>query len=571
MLEKIKKFLTKKNLEKLRKKIINKKIIENTLLFFLIMQPLFDLYFLFDEKIVNILGFSPSTIFRIILVGIIGILFIFTLKNKKEFYMYYIYIGIVVLYTICHHINALNFTDFYKGYDFGYNLTSELFYFIRMLMPLFLIIVSAHYKFDDKYLERLIGTLIILTCGSIIVTNLLEISTGSYSKEIIKGNIFCWFQENRCYLNYMDLASKGFFLDPNRLSALLVLITPLMMYISIKNPSIKNRILVIINWIGMLMIGTKVSTYGFLLILICSIIVFLFFCFIKKEISFKISTAIFMMLIVIINVVVLPYSPAINRTMVDNQVQSDYNNNVDGKLEENTEKLSGLIEKIEEKEEIKKDKENLADKKTEEEGKNEELTEQEEIKKQEEINKKEEKLNNEINSFIEANYLNYNINPHFILNSYPYKYDPEFWIDIMNMPINQRTNFRIVERLMLERVKDKNDNMFDNIFGITFTRMGNIFDLERDFISHYYTLGFLGLIIFLFPYIIITLVCGIKMMVKYKDYFTMKNVFILMGIGITLFAAFFTGNVMDGLIVTLLLGVIFGQLINGCFKIEKIK
>jgi len=409
--------------------ITRKKLIEKILLIFLMIQPLLDLYFLFDEKIVNMFGFSPSTIIRILFVGIIGILFIFVLKNKKEIWSYLIYIAIIFIYIICHHINALNFTNFYNGYDFGYNLIGELFYFIRMLMPLFLIIVSAHFEFDDKYIDRLITVLILLICGSIIITNLLEISTGSYSKEIIEGNIFCWFKETRCYLNYMGLASKGFFHDPNRLSALLVLITPLTYYVFIRKSNIKNMILLVLSLFGMLMLGTKVSTYGFLILSIMSLLLYLFFTFVKKEIKFNLLTGIIILSIIIINCFMLPYCPAINRTQVDREVQEEYNSDETGKLTENTEKLNELNNKVN-KEEIKnenKEENNDGDKNSQE---------IEENKKQLMIN------------FISQNYLDYNINPHFILNSYPYKYDPEFWVEVMGMSLESRTNFRNLERLI---------------------------------------------------------------------------------------------------------------------------
>ena len=141
----------------------------------------------------------------------------------------------------------------------------------------------------------------------------------------------------------------------------------------------------------------------------------------------------------------------------------------------------------------------------------------------------------------------------------------------MNLPLEQRTNFRLIEEMMLKRVKEINNNKYDDYLGITFTRMGNIFDLERDFLSHYYTLGIIGLIIFLFPYIIIVLICIIKILISIKQNLNLKNTCYLMGIGITLFAAAFTGNVMDGLIVTLILGFFIGQLINNVFHIPKIK
>lgn len=538
---------------KIKEKIINKQIIQKILMIFLIAQPLLDLYFLYDENVVNFFGFSPSTIIRIVIIGIIAILFLIIMKKGKEFKLYLIYILLVILYVIFHHLNALNFTDYYNGYDFGYNLIDEIFYIIRMLMPLGLIIVSAHFKFEDKKIETIVSWLIFIICGSIIITNIFGISTGSYSKEIIKGNILCWFQTDRCNLNYMDLASKGLFLDPNRLSALLVLITPIMFYVMIKNPNIKNKVLILINMLGMYMLGTKVSTYGFIIIISLSFMLYIFFSFIKKELKYKHSLGFFFLLMITLCVTLLPVTPAINRTFVDNEVINDYNNNKDGELINNEEKMDEVNQQI-------KDKYN-----NESEGIAENESIEEILKKMSYEDKKEV-----LTTFVEENYESYHINPHFILNSYPYQYDPEFWYNIMTLPLEDRTNFRLVEEMMLKRVKEINDNKMDDYLGITFTRMGNIFDLERDFLSHYYTLGIIGLILFLSPYVIIVLICMIKILLSMKNNLNLKNGCYLMGIGITLFAAAFTGNVMDGLIVTLILGFFVGQLINNVFHVPEI-
>ena len=538
---------------KMKEKIINKQIIQKILMIFLIAQPLLDLYFLYDENVVNFFGFSPSTIIRIVIIGIIAILFLIIMKKGKEFKLYLIYILLVILYVIFHHLNALNFTDYYNGYDFGYNLIDEIFYIIRMLMPLGLIIVSAHFKFEGKKIETIVSWLIFIICGSIIITNIFGISTGSYSKEIIKGNILCWFQTDRCNLNYMDLASKGLFLDPNRLSALLVLITPIMFYVMIKNPNIKNKVLILINMLGMYMLGTKVSTYGFIIIISLSFMLYIFFSFIKKELKYKHSLGFFFLLMITLCVTLLPVTPAINRTFVDNEVINDYNNNKDGELINNEEKMDEVNQQI-------KDKYN-----NESEGIAENESIEEILKKMSYEDKKEV-----LTTFVEENYESYHINPHFILNSYPYQYDPEFWYNIMTLPLEDRTNFRLVEEMMLKRVKEINDNKMDDYLGITFTRMGNIFDLERDFLSHYYTLGIIGLILFLSPYVIIVLICMIKILLSMKNNLNLKNGCYLMGIGITLFAAAFTGNVMDGLIVTLILGFFVGQLINNVFHVPEI-
>lgn len=318
-------------MEKLRNKLINKKIIEKFIFVLLVIQPLLDFHFLFNGALSNVFGFSPSTLIRVAFMGILILLFIFILRNKKERWLYIGYISLILIYAICHHINALNFTDFYGGYDFGYTLKGELFYIIRMLLPLALMIISFHYNFENRTIERIIWCLILLICGSIIITNILEISIGSYSHVTIEGNIFCWFKNDRCNLNYYSLASKAFFNDPNRLAALLTLLTPLVFYILITNPKIRNGILVIITMLGMYMLGTKVSTYGFLILSILSFIGYIFFALIKKEIKYKHSVGIFMLLIVLGSISIVPFSPALNRTLVEEKNINDYNANLDNR------------------------------------------------------------------------------------------------------------------------------------------------------------------------------------------------------------------------------------------------
>ena len=159
----------------------------------------------------------------------------------------------------------------------------------------------------------------------------------------------------------------------------------------------------------------------------------------------------------------------------------------------------------------------------------------------------------------------------FILNSYSFEKDPYFWYTIMKLPLRDRVNYRNLETRMLERVKEINNNTYDDLFGITFTRMSNIFDLERDFLSHYYTLGLFGLCLFLFPYLIIFFLAVFMMLYHYKEKFTFRNVMLMLGIAITLFAAYYSGNCMDGLVVTLILGFVMGQLVEPIFGKKKLK
>lgn len=550
-------------MKKLKDKFCTRETIYKCLMLFLILQPVLDIYILFKPAVADFFGFSPATIIRILFIGVLGLLFLFTNKFNKKYWWFVVYGALVVLYTVLHHINALEFNSVSKD-GFGYNLISELFYLIRMLMPLFMIVLSAHYKFEDKKMEKLITWLVILLAGSIVVTNLLGISLGSYSKVQIEGNIFQWFNPNND-LDYMDFASKGFFNDPNRISALMVLITPLLFYVFVKNPNKKNGFLLILQCLGMYMLGTKVAVLGFFVLLFASICIYLFFVLIKKELTWNKKIFAFFMIFFVAAGALLYWTPAIDRTMIDQTREENHKKNVKGERSEEEKKIKKIDEQL------------LKLIKVDEDGAiyfDELFTEEKDVTY---VSKSQiytiDKVKSEkiLNEFIEENYLDFSINPEFILNSYPYENDPYFWYKIMKWSLMERTNFRMVERAMLERVKTINANPADDYLGITFTRMSNIFDLERDFLSHYYTLGLFGLCLFLFPYLIIFFLAVFMMLYHYKEKFTFRNVMLMLGIAITLFAAYYSGNCMDGLVVTLILGFVMGQLVEPIFGKKKLK
>lgn len=543
------------------KKLFNKENITKILMIFLIIQPIIDIYVLFEDKVVNFFGFSPATIIRIIGIALLAILTILFIMKFKKVHIWFILYGIlIVLYAVLHHVNATNFTSLVEG-NFNYSLVSELFYIIRMLMPLAMIVISYYLPMNDSKLNKVISWLVILISGSIVITNLFEIGLGSYSKKVIAGNIFIWVTDNYQTYNYLQLATKGFFNDPNRIAALLVLITPILFYCFIKKPTKLNITLIFVQLFGMFMLGTKVSTYGFVGIICATLIIYYFFVFIKKEFSFNSKINGTIIIAIVLCFILLPYCPAINRTNVDNKMYSDYENNINDQKKKNDETINKVQPQIDANIEIIN------------------TTDYKEILKKDKASVYLEgktiiKINKEISDsllipFIKKNYKNFSINPIFILESYPYQSDPYFWYNIMKLPISIRTNFRYIEQAMLDRVKEVNGKIADNWLGITFTRIGNIFDLEKDFISHYYSLGIVGLILLLSPYIIIPLICGILMLTKYKKHLNLKNTMLMLSIGITLFAGFYSGNVMDGLIVTLILGFIIGSLLENIFNNKK--
>lgn len=525
------------------------------LMAFIIIQPLLDTYYLYTDKVVDFIGFSPSTIIRIIITFILVLLTLITLKDKKKWIIIISYITIVTIYTIIHILNARDFYSLVPG-NFGYSNIQELFYITRLMIPICILFITYNLNVDSEDFNKCIRILLILIAGSIILTNIFKISLNSYTNEVIKDNIFGWFTGAYDKYNYSSLASKGFFNFANQIAALLVLLLPVIMSIYDKNKRKKDLIITIMTIISMIMLGTKVALFGAIIEIIIFGFILIFIRVSKKEKTINQKNILMLGLCVITVGGLFMKSPAINRELVARYVRIN-----NAKVE-----VQGVDEEAESgKDTHKIETKNINNSQL---GGNEELenTDIHSLKNKNSEETKPSKHNKKVMiEYIEKNYESLMINEQFIKNSYPYKYDPEFWIDIISLPVNERLDWRNLEQRMLQRVVDINDNAMDRYFGITFSRTQNIFNLERDFLSQYYSLGILGVIIFLGPYVILSLVCFIRMLIKFKDKFTVLNASLCFASVFLLGVSYYSGNVIDSLTVTIILSFALGYLLKNVF------
>ena len=142
--------------------------------------------------------------------------------------------------------------------------------------------------------------------------------------------------------------------------------------------------------------------------------------------------------------------------------------------------------------------------------------------------------------YIKNHYEEKLINENFILNCYPYQYDPKFWLNILNEPINKRADYRYLEISMVKRVVEINDNNWDILLGITNNRIQNIFNIERDYILQYYAYGIIGCLLFLGIYLLL-LIRNFVIFIKEFKYF---NICILATTILFLFIAYLSGNIL---------------------------
>ena len=507
-------------------KLLKKGTLQKLLIIFMTIQPLLDIYYLYTDKVISIFKLSPATIIRMIFLFILFIIAYINNKryNKKQGLI--VFIIIYTLYTIFHHINAISFNKELFMYP-SYNFVKEIFYIIRMLMPLLMIHISKESNLSEDKVKRIIYTVIIIFSLTIIITNFLGISLTSYASgnKIIKATFFDWFK-NGIYEKYTYelIASKGLFHMANQISATLIALLTLELYYFFKEKTtVKKLLLLIINIFAMIMIGTRVASLGWLIVSILMLIEYTYFC-IKKELKFEINKIILISIICVGFGLLLPYSPVLNRT---------YAKDTEEKVNESIKKQSVIERK--------------------------ELC-------QTTITEIECKLDKI--KYIERYYKMYKFDKTYIINNYNFHEDTDFWVEAFDIPYSIREDHRKIKTLITKRIVELNDNKWDYFFGITFTRLRNInVYMENDIYVHLYTIGIFGIILFILPYLIVSIKALINIL-KNKDITFIKCTY-LSSIALIFASGIVSGNVFDEWIVTLFLGFICGLLLNTLKKEDK--
>lgn len=224
--------------KKIENKIDLKSLAKKIFVVFMILQPILDIYMsLFDEKI-QIAGVSLATIIRFLLVFIMLVLvMIYTRKNKStKFFIGYVVL--VAIYTICHHINATKFSV--NLVEAKYNPLNEILYLARMCIPPSLIYIIYSIKPNYKDIKKIVISVSLIISLVLIITNLTKVSYISYSigKDKVLGNMFSWFSDAKNQYHWSNLSCRGLFQSGNQLSAVTVILVPIITYIALKE---KNK------------------------------------------------------------------------------------------------------------------------------------------------------------------------------------------------------------------------------------------------------------------------------------------------------------------------------------------
>ena len=417
-----------------------------------------------------------------------------------------IYPLLIIIYFIFHHLNALSFNSLVPG-NFNYSIISEALYCVKMVCP-FMLIFSIHQADLSKNEMLFIVKVIVLFISIIIIfSNLFLFSYGSYSDTKIKANFVEWFYNQSTY-TYQDLASKGLFEFANQISAILLMFLPFTVYLNLETKNKLNMLILCLNVFALYLLCTKVAVLGVILVFIYSLIIYL----IQKN---RIKNVSIVSLILLFYILLLPFNPSFSRMIEREKVIE-------------TASLAVIDTPYDSIESVIQNDSSLPILKAEN-----ELSDNYKLK------------------YIEKNYQEQKINENFVLNRYPYTYDTDFWYEILTNNYANKSDYRYLEQSMVKRVVEINNNKFDKLLGITYTRIQNIFNIEKDFIMQYYSLGIIGLVLFIGPYFIILSYCFIKNLLDKFKSIQGYTILIFTTICMIFAISYYSGNLFNSLSFTI--------------------
>lgn len=494
--------------------VIMKKIEKILLAILILWQPFLDM--LRNTELINIeiLGLSLLELTNIFLV--IGIMIIVILKKEKRGLLKYLgFFVLIFIYLILHYYNTTLFNlDVYNKQVPNF-LVESYHIFITFLLPLILLfsLIESKIKKEDvitllKYLSLIISTFI-------VVLNILKLSYQAYEDlQIIKYNLWDWFTYHGS--NYHELTSRGLFYSTNQISAILLMILPIVILCCYKERKAKNYFILGMQILAMFMLGTKVGTIGVYLSLLAFFGIYYFNGIVKEKWKKKDIRPLIAMFI--ISFIFFFFTPLGISFRLGEEITTP-----DRSEKDDFQKMYQM---------------NCKDEKT--------LLEERDF----------------IINFIEEHQEELNIHE-YILSSYLPDIDLTYWCTFLqnkNLPIN---DYRQMKTNILDRIYIRNNNSNDKWLGMGYSL--NYIYTEKDYSFQFYLYGIFGLILFIVPYFLIVFKSIFKLLIKFKENCTVTNLMLFLPPIIGLGVAYFSGHVFERTFPMLILAVVTSIL----YKSEK--
>ncbi len=506
-------------------RLINDKNFSLQLLGFVILQPFVDIYRVFFENTIEIAGISLAELINLLAIAYLIFLFVVKyIKQPKYFLPVVIYGVLLGGYCILHIWNISKFDEsILNGADIS--AFKELYYMLRVyLLPLVVFYMFLCVKIKTGFFEKGINILSGLISGIIVVTNLFKVSFISYASSLetnqfITRNIIEWFinpdMENPAYMT-----SKGWFYMGNQIGVILFMLYPFVIMQALKYRKKRNYLLVIIQGIAMIMVGTRVAALGGMLILIVSPVIAILFGGILKQFPFERKDFLKLAGVAVCFVLLFVNSPVID-------VQG-----AKGDAYEETDEQKARRKEME--------------------------------KFKADLDKGifDEKVVKMYAEDIEEYPYSYGISEEFV-KLFDVEDNFEFWFDTVISKDRDQVNYRQFKKRIYEAVLEKNNNPYDRWLGIGYT--SGFPYVERDFTGQNIWFGYAGTFLLLGPYYICALYAVIQILRRIKTHFRYENAFFAVSLGGVSVLAYMAGHLFNGIFSA----VIFAWLVSAFVHYQK--
>ena len=511
------------------KKIINSKYLTYFTIALVALNPLLELdsqIYPFFQKV----GIPRlSTIVHFVLIPLL-LLWAFLQKEEKKkrtIIVITIYGILLAAYFIVHvlYMNAIWF-DLYLPLRFEPSIYQELIYILTLVLPYFLIYEFFLVDLKESVIKKITLFLSASISIPIVLGDIFLFGQSTYFK-MTTASIFSWFTPG-IYEQFepRTLASKFFFEEGNTVGILMFMLLPILYYLFTKAISKKEKIevgiLIFIHSVAMLILSTRIATYGVIVMPIAFLGIYLFCCILMKNEKLQISTVLFPLVIAIICYLILPYSPAVMNQLVDNAsneeiiVDKDLLNNAISDFESSNGEYQTRYDPA-----LVYQFQTYALSAT------------------------------EFNAIYPgtaggANLLG-NVPRKYFNEWYPYNHDAVFWVEVIlvGTPPEQRVNGRQIQKIFFDYKMAELDGQ-PKWLGMGYSPfMNGSIVLEQDFVQQLYTLGYVGSILTTLPWILVVGVAAVLIILKWKKLFTLEVLVYAVAICAALGSSYMSGHTLD--------------------------
>lgn len=513
------------------KKLLTKENIYVAILTLIALHPFIELDYLVYDKL-NALGIPRlTTVVNFVLYPLLVLLvFWFFDKNKKKtiilFGIYAILFGAFFVLHCKNCVQLMADNTMLLPEEYVFTIKEELFYCITLILPLVYIYVFNLERIKESLVEKMCIIISYLVSFPILISNLFVFGKSTYEGMTI-ANIFSWFSLPFDSLHHRPryYATKFFFEEGNPIGILLIFTLPLLYYFYYKAKGNKKKriflgITIFIQSFGMIVLSTRVACFGACIIPFMMIAIHLVLGLLKKDTIQKPFVA-FMAGMLIITGVFMPICPAVQNQFIDAQ-NYEFTKQHDDFLAQERAKI----------------KRDVYDKWTE------------------------EWRNYYAYMFEEYAFLAYVTPPVYYNKLYSYKWDPQFWVDlIFDYPLEERVDGRQIEQIFTDYKYETLDGV-DKVLGMGYSEYmwGGIL-IERDFVQQFYTMGYLGFALICGPWILLAVYAGIKLILN-KNKWNYYNITLMMIVCIGFAASYVSGHTIDQLTCSMVMSLALGILLH---------